>query len=309
MMPSCRSISVWLRRDRFTNMAFRFARSMASSTASRTASPCTWSNARATSPISSVESMPIGSIWMLSPALSSWLSRCTISGSRWPATSRASARSLRSGRIMDRATRMVMASTASSSSSTVTAVSRSDPSAPCSSVLACDEMASSSMVSKLRMSLSVVVMSLNHSVALATPPFGAAPAWPARVASSSIRCASSMADPCTTFPSCCTWVSVDEKLAGVPPEAGVKAGTLAPVACNAASLLAWLVCVVVTADSRPGWNWSWSRAAYSSARCCDASSSICAVVPSSVANCASCGFELPEAMSLSTASSGETICV
>ena len=74
MMPSCRSISVWLRRDRLTNMAFRFARSIASSPASRTASLCTWSKARATSPISSVESMPMGSISTLSSSPGSlWL--------------------------------------------------------------------------------------------------------------------------------------------------------------------------------------------------------------------------------------------
>ena len=101
------------------NIAFRLPRSMASSAASRTASRWTWSKARATSPISSVEVTPIGSISTPSSAPSLWLSLRTISGSRWPATSSASERSLRSGRISERAT-IVETSTTRSSSSSVT---------------------------------------------------------------------------------------------------------------------------------------------------------------------------------------------
>ena len=105
MMPSCRSTSVWLRRDRLTNIAFRLPRSLASWAASRTASWCTWSKARATSPISSVEVTPIGSIsTLIAGALALAEPGAPISGSRWLATSSASRRSLRSGRIRDRAT-------------------------------------------------------------------------------------------------------------------------------------------------------------------------------------------------------------
>ena len=103
-------------------MAFRLPRSMASSAASRTASLCTWSKARATSPISSVDVTPIGSISTLSSPPSLSLSRRTISGSLLPATSSASARSLRSGRIIDRATNVVISRTRISSSSVTTEV-------------------------------------------------------------------------------------------------------------------------------------------------------------------------------------------
>ena len=82
-------------------MALTFPRSAASLPASPMASLCTWSKARATSPISSVESTSMGTTsWGISsPSVS--LIRRTASGSRVPATSRAPLRSRRSGRIMD----------------------------------------------------------------------------------------------------------------------------------------------------------------------------------------------------------------
>ena len=97
-----------MRRDRLTNIALMLPRSLASLEASRTASACTRSKARATSPISSSVSTSIGSTvtWLWSsPSLS--LSCRTISGSRTPATWSASDRSLRSGRTIDRPTMMV----------------------------------------------------------------------------------------------------------------------------------------------------------------------------------------------------------
>ena len=48
IIRASRSISDWLRRDRLTNIALKLLRSIASLPASRTASECTWSNARAT---------------------------------------------------------------------------------------------------------------------------------------------------------------------------------------------------------------------------------------------------------------------
>ena len=58
---SCRSTRPWLRRDRLTNIALTFERRAACSVASRTASRCSWSKVIATSPISSRESIGIGS--------------------------------------------------------------------------------------------------------------------------------------------------------------------------------------------------------------------------------------------------------
>jgi len=73
-----------------------------------------------------VEVTPIGSISTPSSAPSLWLSLRTISGSRLPATSSASARSLRSGRISERAT-IVETSATRSSSSSVTRLVTSRP--------------------------------------------------------------------------------------------------------------------------------------------------------------------------------------
>ena len=96
-----RSTSVWLRRERFTNIALMFPRSAASLEASRTASRWTWSNARATSPISSVESTSMGAT-SSGASLPPPLIRRTVSGSRSPATSSAPVRSRCSGRVIER---------------------------------------------------------------------------------------------------------------------------------------------------------------------------------------------------------------
>ncbi len=113
-----RSTSDWLRRERFTNMALMFPRSAASLAASRTASLWTWSNARATSPISSVESTSMGSTSSGASVPPPPLIQRTVSGSRTPATSSAPARSLCSGRVMERLTAMVKNSARASTSST-----------------------------------------------------------------------------------------------------------------------------------------------------------------------------------------------
>ena len=146
-------MSDWLRRDRLTNIAFRLPRSMASSAASRTASLCTWSKARATSPISSVEVTPIGSISAEASPPSLSLSLRTISGSLLPATSRASARSLRSGRIIDRATKVVMSRTRISSSSVATETMTALCSEFDSSELACAVMSLTRPLLTLRICL------------------------------------------------------------------------------------------------------------------------------------------------------------
>ena len=72
-----------------------------------------------------MEVTPIGSISTPSSVPSLWLSLRTISGSRWPATSSASVRSLRSGRISERATVVETSSTRSSSSSVTRLVTSS----------------------------------------------------------------------------------------------------------------------------------------------------------------------------------------
>ncbi|GAA5772892.1 hypothetical protein Aros01_09451 [Streptosporangium roseum] len=128
MRDSWRSTRVWLRRERLTNIALTLLRSVASWPASRTASRCTSSKARATWPISSSEATPIGA---MSSAAASPLSRmlCTVSGRRWPAMDRASVRSVRSGLTSDRAMIAVMTRTRMSSST----LSPPAISAPCCS--------------------------------------------------------------------------------------------------------------------------------------------------------------------------------
>ncbi len=86
--------------------------------ASRSASRCTWSNARATSPISSVESTSIGATSSETSSPSVSLIRRTVSGSRSPAISRAPVRSLRSGRTIDRPTMVVETSAIASTKAT-----------------------------------------------------------------------------------------------------------------------------------------------------------------------------------------------
>ena len=105
-------------------MALTLPRSAASLAASRTASRCTWSKARATSPISSVESTSIGSTSSGASTASPSVIRRTVSGSRTPATSSAPLRSLRSGPVMDRPTAMVK-NRASASTSITAALSMS----------------------------------------------------------------------------------------------------------------------------------------------------------------------------------------
>ena len=107
-----------------TNIALTLPRSAASLAASRTASRCTWSNARATSPISSVESTSIGSTSSAASVTSPLVIRRTVSGSRTPATSSAPVRSLRSGRVIDRPTAVVK-NRASASTSITAALSMS----------------------------------------------------------------------------------------------------------------------------------------------------------------------------------------
>ena len=104
-------MSVWLRRDRLTNIAFRLVRSTASLPASRTASACTWSKARATWPISSEVSTSIGATWRSATASGVSLSRLIRSGSCEVAMSSAAARSRRSGTASDLATRSAAIST------------------------------------------------------------------------------------------------------------------------------------------------------------------------------------------------------
>ena len=101
-----------------TNIALMFPRSAASLDASPSAASCTWSNARATSPISSVESTSMGTISWGTASPSDWLIRRTASGSRFPATSRALLRSRCSGRVMDLPTTTVAANAKPSTSTT-----------------------------------------------------------------------------------------------------------------------------------------------------------------------------------------------
>ncbi|CNF71194.1 Uncharacterised protein [Mycobacterium tuberculosis] len=104
-------MSDWLRRERLTNIALMLPRRTASSAASRTASRWTSSKARATWPISSVESISIGSTSIPPAAASGSRSRSTRPGSRVLATSSAPDCSRRSGRTSERATTMTVAST------------------------------------------------------------------------------------------------------------------------------------------------------------------------------------------------------
>ena len=129
-MRASRSISDWLRRDRLTNIALKLLRSMASLPASRTASECTWSNARATWPISSADSTSIGATSTLSAGSSDSPSSRTRSGSCTVAISSAPARSLRSGRTRDRATTTVAPSTRSRMTTVRRAMKTADSAAP-----------------------------------------------------------------------------------------------------------------------------------------------------------------------------------
>jgi hypothetical protein len=128
-----RSISDWLRRDRLTNSALKLLRSIASLPASRTASECTWSNARATCPISSADTTSIGAGSTLVAGSVASPSCRTRSGSSTVAMLSAPSLSLRSGRTRDLATASVAISTRSKITAVRTAVISADCFAPCSS--------------------------------------------------------------------------------------------------------------------------------------------------------------------------------
>ena len=106
-----------------------------------------------------MEVTPIGSISTPSSVPSLWLSLRTISGSRWPATSSASVRSLRSGRISERATVVETSSTRSSSSSVTRLVTSSSVVAWDLSALARLVIAAVSWSATVRVSRMVVDMS------------------------------------------------------------------------------------------------------------------------------------------------------
>ena len=129
IMRARRSISDWLRRDKLTNIALKLLRSIASLPASRTASACTWSNARATWPISSADSTSIGATSRLVAGSVSSPSRRTRSGSCTVAMSSAPSRSLRSGWTRDLATASVAISTRNRMTVVTTALNSADCSA------------------------------------------------------------------------------------------------------------------------------------------------------------------------------------
>ena len=91
------------RRERLTNMSLTLRRRPACSLASSTARWCSWSKVLATSPISSRESIPMGSTSSGAAGASGRCKRAIASGSRTSATSRAPACRRRSGPIIERA--------------------------------------------------------------------------------------------------------------------------------------------------------------------------------------------------------------
>ena len=129
IMRASRSISDWLRRDRLTNIALKLLRSIASLPASRTASACTWSNARATWPISSADTTSIGSTSRLAAGSVASPSCRTRSGNSTVATLSAPSRSLRSGRTRDLATASVANSTRNRMITVTTPLTSADVSA------------------------------------------------------------------------------------------------------------------------------------------------------------------------------------
>ena len=103
---SWRSTRTWLRRARLTKIALTLSRNTACSAASRTAWPCTTSNERATSPISSAVNTGTGSTASSDALIGSGSARMrwTEAGSRCRAMSRAPVRSRCSVRTSERAT-------------------------------------------------------------------------------------------------------------------------------------------------------------------------------------------------------------
>ncbi|CAM5416207.1 hypothetical protein SMICM304S_09647 [Streptomyces microflavus] len=103
MRVSWPSMSDWLRRERLVKIALTLPRSMACSAASRTASRCTWSKARATSPISSCVVIGMGCTWVSTRPGSVRESWSTREGSRCSAMEKAAVRSWRIERLIWRA--------------------------------------------------------------------------------------------------------------------------------------------------------------------------------------------------------------
>ncbi len=109
----------WLRRERLVKIALTLPRSSACSAASRTASRCTWSKARATSPISSRLVIGIGCTRVSTRPGSVRESWSTSIGSRCWATSKAAVRSVRMLWLIERAIRPAMMNANSSATSTI----------------------------------------------------------------------------------------------------------------------------------------------------------------------------------------------
>ncbi len=231
---------------------------MASSAASRTASRCTWSKARATSPISSVEDTAIGSISTLSSEPSVSLSLRTMSGSRVPAMSSASSRSRRSGRIIDRATNVVISRTRMSRTSVMTLMMTADRVADDWSDWLRVTMLPTRLLSTWRILPRVEVMLPYHvpagSIPAATGPMLTLPLLLVEVATCSSNAAWSTGVPLTVFWNSCCSPSVAELWKS----------------CSAAASWACALCRAL----RPcGGNWRASSAAYSTPRCSEAWSS------------------------------------
>lgn len=150
MRVSWPSISDWLRRDRLVKIALTLPRSMACSAASRTASRCTWSKARATSPISSRVVIGIGWTRVSTRPGSVRDNWSTSIGSRCSAIEKAAVRSWRIERLIWRATRPARMKAASRATSTIAALTMA-------SVLALDEMSAASVTALSTSSSSTVV--------------------------------------------------------------------------------------------------------------------------------------------------------
>ena len=163
IMRARRSMSVWERRDRLTNIALKLERSSACSPASRTASECTWSNARATWPISSCEVTLIGATSM--DAADSGLSDSsrTRSGSWTEAMSSAPARSRRSGSTSDLATRRAASRTMSSTITVMMMYVSADCCAACWSWVARVTMLPATNFSVSCIAPSLAPMPLSHA--------------------------------------------------------------------------------------------------------------------------------------------------
>ncbi|CAM4343217.1 hypothetical protein NORO109296_25855 [Nocardiopsis rhodophaea] len=119
MSRSCRSTSVWLRRDRLTNIALTLLRRAASSEARRSATRWTSSKERATSPISSSVPTSMGATVTSSGAELVSCIRVMESGRSSSAIRMAPSRSRRRGWTSERTTSEVTAKTAMITSRTI----------------------------------------------------------------------------------------------------------------------------------------------------------------------------------------------